>query len=125
MTKLESIYQFARDHNINIDHRALAGRLGLAIKDGDYIYVTLDTNRVKTSAQRTVILGHEVGHAKSGDFKSESEADKWAIKHLLPREELVNSINNCEGRVWEMAEELDVTEDFVVKAMKYYGLYDR
>lgn len=53
--------------------------------------------------------------------KYERAADKWAIKKLIPKDELEAAFQKGITEVWELAEYFEVTEDFVRKAAKEYG----
>ena len=75
-------------------------------------------------------LAHELGHCETGAFyneyskfdiraKHERRANKWAIKKLIPEDELKEACTFCYNR-YELAEHFGVTEDFMQKALDYY-----
>lgn len=52
--------------------------------------------------------------------RHENKADKWAVKHLIPVENLDAAIASGCTEIWELAEYFGVTEQFVQKAVCYY-----
>ena len=52
--------------------------------------------------------------------KSEHKAEKWAIKKLVPEDELQNAFKQGIVEPWNLAEYFNVTEDFIIKAVNYY-----
>ena len=76
-------------------------------------------------------MGHELGHCLTGSFynihtavdsrqRHENRADKWALKHLIPVDELDAAVANGCSEIWELAEHFGVTEQFMKKAVCYY-----
>lgn len=77
-------------------------------------------------------LAHEIGHCIRGAFynpyaktdirkKYENHADKWAIRHLIPKEDWFAALHDGYTEVWELAEYFDVTEEFIRKAHELYS----
>ncbi len=76
-------------------------------------------------------LAHELGHCETGAFYSldsaaetrgrcENRANRWAIKTLVPADELLSALQGGITDLWALAEHFDVTEDFMSKAVDYY-----
>lgn len=73
---------------------------------------------------------HEVGHCATGAFYTENtlelrsrmeyRANKWAIKKLIPRDELEEAVKSGYTEVWQLAELFCVTEDMMRFAMWIY-----
>lgn len=92
--------------------------------------IGLDTSQRMTHAEEQAHIGHELGHCLYGGFYSraspydlverhELRADRWYIQHAIPRKTLFRLLR--EGRdVWEIAEMLDTTEEYVWQAYCYY-----
>lgn len=91
----------------------------------------MDPFRIETAAQERVHLAHELGHCETGAFynvyspldireKQENRADCWAVRKLIPPEELERAVNSGLCEIWELAEYFDVTEDFIRKAADIY-----
>ena len=96
-------------------------------------YVGLDPIEMKTQAEENVHLAHEIGHCETGAFynpysnldireKHERTANRWAVKKLVPKSELVPLLKKGYER-WELAEHFEVTEDFINLAIRMYFEY--
>ena len=83
------------------------------------------------NVQERVHLSHELGHCLTGSFYSihtavdsrqrhENRADKWAVKKLIPVDELDAAVANGCSEIWELADRFGVTEQFMRKAVCYY-----
>ena len=100
-------------------------------------YICLDYGLLWGGASERVHLAHELGHCETGSFynrhspcdlrqKHERRADKWAILTLIPEETLKRKISAGYTEPWDLAEQFNVTEEFMRKALAYYrdhGLY--
>lgn len=130
MTDLPTLYKYAEDEGIDVDLREMkrASSLSVPLPDGSCA-IAIDP-RVCTDAEKTVRLAHELGHCEKGAFynkwatcdvrmKHEVKADKWAIKMLIPEDELMNAIKSG-MEIWDLAEMFNVTEDFIRKAVCLY-----
>ena len=93
--------------------------------------VAIDPERIGSDAEARYKLAHELGHCATGSFynryaaldlrqKHENRADRWAVRHLVPRRELERAL--CAGRteVWELAEYFGVPEMCIRKAFELY-----
>ena len=76
-------------------------------------------------------LAHELGHCLTGSFyeqdspdwyreRCEYKANKWAIRHLVPRASLRLAAADGATQCWQLAEIFGVTEEFMQKAIDYY-----
>ena len=99
--------------------------------DGD-CFIGINPMRLNTDIEEKINLAHELGHCMTGSFynryskldiraKHERRADKWAIKKLVPRDELRKAVKSGRESRYELAEHFNVTEDFMQKALDYYG----
>ena len=81
--------------------------------------------------EETTALFHELGHCETGSFynadspvyvqaRQENRADRWAIKKLIPQDELSAAIKNGYTEVWELASIFNVTEEMMKKAIHFY-----
>lgn len=99
---------------------------------GLYIDNTIALSReLKTSVEKNCILAEEMGHhyTTTGDIldqsivmnrKQEYRARVWAYRKLLKPSDLVRSFRNgCRNR-YEIAEYLDVTEEFLEDSLNYF-----
>ena len=87
------------------------------------------------SYKKVCVLAEEVGHHETtaGDIldqkdlssiKQENNARRWAYEKLLPVEDIIVAAMQCESRMHEMAEFLEVDETFLREAMIHYKLLD-
>lgn len=112
------VYPFKFDSNIK----------GVALPDGS---IAVDTDKISSNAEELEIIAHEEGHIETGSFyniyspldiraKHEKRAEKYAIKKLIPKDELDNAFNNGITEYWELAEYFNVTCEFMIKAINFY-----
>ena len=59
----------------------------------------------------------------NSDNKLIHSADKWAIENLIPKSELIKAIKKNLDSIYLLAQHFDVSEDFMIKACRYYGVY--
>lgn len=89
--------------------------------------------KLESSEEEKVKLAHELGHCETGSFynryspydirgKHEQTANRWAVKKLVPKSELVRLLKKGFAR-WELAESFEVTEDFINLAIRMYFEY--
>ena len=89
------------------------------------------SKRLQTNTERKCILAEELGHyfTSIGDIlnlkiesnrKQEIRARNWAIQKLVPFDDLVLAFQKGYESVYELAEYLDVTEDFMKEALLFY-----
>lgn len=92
--------------------------------------IGMDNSAHMTSAEENVHLGHEIGHCLYGGFYSkntafdiierhEVRADKWYILRAIPKSTLYALLRQNYD-IWEIAEMLNTTEDYVRRAYYYY-----
>ena len=132
MTTLLDLYEYAEDQGIDVDWVPLeqATSLSIPLPDGSYA-IAVNPWKLDTLEQETVCLAHELGHCKTGSFynrhaaldirqKHENRADKWAIQHLIPVEDLDEVVvEGCED-IPALSEHFCVTEDLMRKAVCWY-----
>lgn len=98
--------------------------------DSGRCYIGMDPFEIETAAEERVHLAHELGHCETGAFYSlhspaeirerqEMRADRWAIRRLIPAEELLCALRRI-TKPWALAEYFEVTESFLLKAVEYY-----
>lgn len=129
---LSALYDLARQEDVDVDCFAMdkTEAMSCLFKDGS-CSVAIDPFRLTSEADEKVKLGHELGHCLTGAFynrysdfdlrqRHEIRADRWAIKKLIPKDELVKAY--CQGCIeaWQLADYFGVTEDFVYKALEAY-----
>ena len=104
----------------------------LSVPLGDGYAIALDPWKLGTLAQETVCLAHELGHCETGSFynryaaldvrqQHENRADKWAIRRLVPAEELDAAMADGCDTIPALADRFGVTEPFMRKAVCWYA----
>lgn len=133
MSELLALYQYAEaaEHDVywySFDNDTES--LSVQFPDGSCA-IALNPYHLSSWEDETVKLAHEIGHCETGSFynryapcdmrkKHENRADKWAIKRLIPADELDAAVADGCTDVWELAEHFGVTEDFMRKAVCWY-----
>lgn len=131
-TGLIDLYNYAEEKGIDVDWVPMrrADSLSAELPDGS-LCIAMDPWKMESISKETVALGHELGHCCTGSFynrfakrdimqKHENRADKWAIKKLIPAEDLDSAIAEGHTELWDLAEYFGVTEDFMRKAVCWY-----
>ena len=127
---ITKLYDFAVQNNIDVFPFALNGCESLSLLEDGECFVAIDPYKIASNADEKVKLAHELGHCEMGAFynvfspfdirsKHERTANKWAIKKLIPKDELETAYKRCNNR-YELSEYFGVTEDFMQKALDYY-----
>lgn len=86
---------------------------------------------IETLAEKKCVLAEELGHhfMNAGNIldqdnivniKQEKLGRSWAIKKLVGITDLINAFNDNIRSRYELAEYLDVTEEFIEDAIEYY-----
>ena len=94
-------------------------------------YVALDYRLYEDSAEERCAAAHELGHNARDAFytrndpsyikrRCENKANKWAIKKLVPKDELEYLVSRGIIEPWEIAEHFNITPEFAYMAMWYY-----
>lgn len=129
---LLELYNLAEERDIDVDYFPMRELISVSFPEG---WIAIDVNKISDSIEEKVHLAHELGHCETGSFydihskydiraKHENRADKWAIKKLIPRDELKEAVSCGLYEVWELAEYFEVTYQFMEKAMIYYQQLD-
>lgn len=133
MMELSRLYQIAADENIEVDCFDLKKREAFSMMDDDgECYIAIDPYKLRSTREEREKLAHELGHCLTGSFYSihtavdsrqrhENRADKWAIKKLVPKDELESAVVEGCTESWDLADRFGVSEDFIRKAMCYYA----
>lgn len=90
---------------------------------------------IETSAKKCCVLAEELGHyeVNVGDIldqndvnnrRQERAARRRAYEKLLPVENILFAAQDGHKEIWDMAEYLDVDEEFLRDALMYYGILD-
>ena len=130
--QIRNLYDLAKQQSIEVLSFPLPGNesMSVMLEDGR-CFVGMDESVRDGGVQERVHLSHELGHCITGSFynryaaidhrqRHENRANKWAIRALIPVEELDDAIAEGCTEIWELAERFQVTEAFVRKAVCLY-----
>ena len=128
---LLGLYAYAERRNIDVDWIPMRRATSLSVPLGDGYAIALDPWKLGTIAQETVCLAHELGHCETGSFynqyaaldvrqRHENRADKWAIRRLVPEDDLDVAMADGCNTIPALAERFGVTEPFMAKAVCWY-----
>ena len=131
MNRLLDLYSYAESKGIDVDWFTMeqAESLSMPIEGG--YGIALDPWKLTTIADEYCKLAHELGHCETGSFynrcatcdvrqQHENRADKWAIKKLIPKDELNKAVEDGYTEIFDLAEYFGVTEDFMKKTVCWY-----
>ena len=132
MTELLELYRIAEQDHIVVDCFDLRSRESLSLMDeaGD-CYIAIDPFKLRSEQDEKEKLAHELGHCETGSFynqwaacdirqKHENRADKWAVRRLVPPDELARAVNDGYTELWELAEQFGVSEEMIERAICLY-----
>ncbi|UUG68564.1 hypothetical protein YPHTV1_00002 [Halomonas phage YPHTV-1] len=123
----ESLQSEAHGLDLDVQERVMLERIkGLY---GDNV-IWINKN-IMTSREKACVLAEEMGHhlftvgdildqSKINNVKQENIARRWAFAKLVPLEGLIYSFKQgCKSR-YDIAETLNITEDFLENSLQYY-----
>lgn len=101
------------------------------ITDGLYCDGVVWINRNLTAAEKIAVAAEEIGHyeTSSGDIlnqgdlqsqRQEIQARRWGYRKVLPPERIQKAIEEGYTTIPDVAEYLDIDEQFLVNALAYY-----
>jgi len=127
----EDLYELAEREGVSILTFPLPENTAMAQPDDDGSYVIgMDPSVCQNRRFEREVIAHELGHCITGSVytryqdkihkaKAEYSADKWTVLNLIDRSEFMRLLKQG-YRVWELAEEFDVTEGVIKKAYHFY-----
>ena len=130
--EIQRLYDIAKENDIEVDCFNLDGSESLSLTDEDFnCYIAIDLDALNSTRDEKRKLAHELGHCMTGAFynkyskfdlraKHEFTAEKWAIKKLIPKDELKNAVEHGFEEYWQLADFFDVPNDFIYKAIEFY-----
>lgn len=135
MMKSTELYDFAKEKDILIINDKVKKSPSMSMMEEGLCTIVIDNKQIHSSVEENVITAHEVGHCETGAFydenslelrsRMEHRANRWAIKKLIPKDELIEAFENNILETWNLAEHFEVTEEFMIKALEFYGYYHR
>lgn len=126
MTKYEEL--MAAHDNLIIEEKSMKN-------DGLYADGCVWLKKDMTSARKACILAEELGHYYTSvgnildqndinNRKQELIARKWAYEKIVPIENIQFAVSDGHTELWDMAEYLDIDEEFLRDALIHYGILD-
>ena len=126
------LYAYAERRNIDVDWIPMRRATSLSVPLGDGYAIALDPWKLGSLAQESVCLAHELGHCETGSFynrfakldvrqRHENRADKWAIRRLVPEDDLDAAMADGCDTIPALADRFGVTEPFMRKAVCWYA----
>lgn len=130
MGKTPDLHAVAEQNGVEIVSFRLPNADSMSTELNGRCYIGLDSTRQLTQGEENARLGHELGHCLYGGFytraapydlreRHEVRADRWYIRRAIPRKTLFRLLRDGYD-AWEIAEQLDTTEDYVRRAYYYY-----
>jgi Zn-dependent peptidase ImmA (M78 family) len=131
LIELNSLYDIADNCGINVDCFETVNAESFSVFNKNLSVIVFNPLFLNSTNDERVKLAHEVGHFKTGAFynmyssadireKHEHRANKWAIKKLVPKNELIKAYKSGIYDNSELAEHFGVTEEFLQKVLIYY-----
>ncbi len=134
MVDILELYQLAEEQGHDVYWYTDENLSAVSVKNSadNSCAIAINPFKLESSVDEKYKLAHELGHCETGSFytrcspcdlkeKHELRAERWAMKTLLPQDELFAAIRNQNHR-WEIAEMFGVPEELVQKAIDYYTI---
>lgn len=118
---------YAEERGIDVFYDSIPETMAMAVPGA----LCLDWSLLACPAARSVCLAHELGHVETGAFysrgvsvldrrRAELRAERWAIRRLVSREELLSALRSGFTTVFDLSEKLGLPEDVIRKALSLY-----
>lgn len=126
----EMLLDEAIDAGLDVKEKFLQSADGL--QAGCRIAIRKD---IETSNKKMCVLAEEIGHymtsvgnildqSDPNNAKQERKARVWAFNRIIPIERIIDAAAQGYTQVYEMAEYLDVDEEFLREVLVYHGILD-
>lgn len=134
MSNYENLISLAHSKGINV----IESDLGIDKPLGKCIGNLIIINNRVNECEKLCVLYEELGHFNLtvGDItdqsdlnnrKQESIARRWSYEKLISPEDIINAIISGIDNIYDLAEILNVTEDFLIQSIEHYkkkyGIY--
>ena len=129
--QLLDLYDYAEKHNITVCSFNMPKSECMSVMVDNRCFIGIDPFELKSNYDEKAKLAHEIGHCATCSFynefaacdiraKHERRADKWAIKKLVPKDELIQACKDWCRNNYELAEHFGVPQWFIEKAIAFY-----
>ena len=132
MNRLISLYEYAENRGIDVDWCTMfrVESLSVKLEDGSCA-IAIDPFKIHSNADEISKLAHELGHCETDSFysqyapldergRNETRAAHWAIKKLLPFDEMMAAMEAGCTELYQLAEYFEVPEGLIQQAVDYY-----
>ena len=132
VTCLNDLFKIAEELDVNVDFFCFSKLEAMSFMDeSGNCYIAIDPAKITSAADERTKLGHELGHCATGSFyrqsacfdvkgRFENRANKWAIRRLIPKDQLDAAVANGHTEIYDLAEYFGVTESFMRMATSWY-----
>lgn len=136
LTTLEKLHEKIHTEGIQFEKHHLPGNIKGFYYHTDCIppIITVSTT-LDNSKEETCVIAEELGHYytsfgnlltdskldKTVIRKQEEQAKRWAIKKLVTLKKIVAAFENGARNISELAEYLDVTNEFLLQSIETYN----
>ena len=128
MSVLNRLYREAEEAGIDVFYFPMESCTSISAPDN---CIAIDTDRLTDNAQEAACLAHEMGHCRTGSFycvdsplafrgRQETRAQRWAIRRLVPLEELKLALQAGITAPFELAQYFEVPQELMEQAVAYY-----
>ena len=136
MTKIEKLYDMAKNDEIEIYNFNLPLVKSLSLQHNGSSYIAIDPSAFPDNMEKAVCLAHEMGHCDTSSFhnihsnshirgRHEVRANRWAYRYLIPINDLQSAIlDERITSISELAEYFNVPYDFMCSAIEYYQMLE-
>lgn len=125
---LDAVYQDVADLGILVSPCEMEERTALIVPQG---YLAIDYSKIKNRAQEKEVLMEEIGHFSMNAFysphankktwaKQEARAKRWVFEKYYPPDDIAILLSEFVTETWEIAEQLELPERFVVEMLSFY-----
>lgn len=131
MQCLMDVYEKIQNEKIEVFTRSMKPCDAATVEvEGEY-GIFIDRKKITNKQDEFMALSHEYGHCKSGAThklyspyqligQHENRANRAAVHEILPYEKLINAVNKGNTESWQLAEYLDMPEQFIKMAIDLY-----
>ncbi len=124
------VNEIAEKNNIAIIEYPFESFKACSLENNDKYYIGINKKSFLNEAEINTAKAHELGHCMTGALycehsplftqeKCEYRANRWAIRKLVPKSLLIDYFKKG-YQMWEIAEEIDLTEEFLWQAYYHY-----
>lgn len=131
MTELSTLYNDLEQRHIRLFTEDIGFIDAATIEINGQYGIFLDLSCFRTMKNYKECLAHEIGHCATGcthkvssvlDLiaKHEYKANRWAIEHYVPFDQLQIAFSQGYTEKWQLSEFFDLPEAFINMALNYY-----